>query len=84
MGWGRKTSNFCDKCAEAFPELVDGACSHGPLHELVKRRLADYPMCQACFDTYQRTAELCRQTVKEAPHAMVDRLLARLRALRDE
>lgn len=79
MGWGRKTSTFCDRCAETFPDLVDGVCADDRLHQRVRRRLAEHPLCQRCFETYQRTSELCRHVVRDTPGDAVD-LLARLRS----
>jgi hypothetical protein len=82
--WGRKSSDFCDKCAEAFPELVNGRCTHTPLLDQVMRRLEEFEFCERCFASYRRTVELCgRRAMREMPEESGQRLLAKLRELRD-
>ncbi len=70
---------LCQKCGLAMGELLDGV-EDSTFHQKIRRRVESNPVCRACFDSYKKTAELCRHALSTpVPDAVGDRLATFLR-----
>lgn len=77
----RKDRATCLKCAEAFPDLVEGR-TEGPVHEEVRRRMKEVAFCSRCFEAYRRTVDLAKRSLgsRAASSAARERLMEFLRS----
>jgi hypothetical protein len=69
----------CELCGLMMADFIDGDGT--VMHQRLRDQIQSDPKCQACFESYRRTAQLCRHAFTKpaiAP-AFEDRLTAFLR-----
>ena len=70
---------LCEKCGQVMADFLDGV-GDSVFHQVIRERLESNPACQACFQTYKQTTELCKQAFSSpVPDAFGDRLASFLR-----
>ncbi len=75
----RDDSTLCDRCGQIMSDVIDGNCD-SVFHQQIKARLESDPTCVACFESYKKAAELCKQALlAPVPVAVGDRLSTFLR-----
>jgi hypothetical protein len=54
---------FCQRCLKAFCDLVEGEAP-SDFHQSIKELVDKSPKCRACFESYKKTASLCKKALR--------------------